>query len=140
MIVKALQALAQGTALASEPQSQTGVTYAHKIGKAEAALDWTQPAELLNRRIRAFDPFPGAALNHGGQTHKVWQAEVLSPSHPAAHPVPAGTVIAVDGQGPVVTCGTGALRLSQMQRPGGRRVSGAMWAEALGLQVGERLN
>jgi len=93
------------------------VTYAAKIEKAEAMLDWRLPAVQLARQVRAFNPFPGAATRLQGSPIKVWQAEVL-----AASGAP-GSVIASDRNGIVVTCGTGALRLTELQKAGGKRLS-----------------
>ena len=73
MIVEALELAACG-GLRPVPQPAEGVTYAHKIEKAEAAVDWSQPADAIERRIRAFDPFPGATRALGGEALKLWRA------------------------------------------------------------------
>ena len=93
------------------------MTYAHKVGKSEAAIDWTEPAPQIERRIRAFDPFPGATSELDGETLKCWRAETA-----AGDGVP-GTVLRVDDHGIVVACGADALRLTQLQRPGGKRLA-----------------
>ena len=79
LVVEALRAAEAGT-LEPVPQPADGVNYAHKIEKAEARIDWTQPAEQIARRIRAFDPFPGAAGQIGPETVKLWRASALTPS------------------------------------------------------------
>ncbi len=115
MVVAALQQLRAGP-LTATPQPSEGITYAHKIEKSEAALDWTLPAEVIARRIRAFDPFPGVSFDCAGESVKVWQAAVLSGLH--GQP---GQVLEASGDRFIVACGQGALALQQVQRPGGRR-------------------
>ncbi|MDR5671464.1 methionyl-tRNA formyltransferase, partial [Burkholderia cenocepacia] len=75
LIVEALVKLEREGKLAATPQPAEGITYAEKIGKHEAALDWREPAEVLARRIRAFDPFPGGAGTLDGSVLKLWAAE-----------------------------------------------------------------
>ena len=129
-----VQALADAAAGARQPvkQPEQGVTYAHKIAKTEAAIDWTLPADVLERRVRAFDPFPGATFQHGGDTVKLWRAQVERLDVAAA----PGTVIAVDGQQLVVACGDGGLALLDVQRPGGKRGPVAQWLQAQPLARG----
>ncbi len=124
MIVQALADAAAG-ALRPVVQPQEGVTYAHKIAKSEAAIDWTQPADAIERRVRAFDPFPGATFQAHGETVKLWRAQV---EHVETQAAP-GTVVAVDGQRLVVACGTGALAVLEVQRPGGKRQPVANWLQ-----------
>ncbi len=131
MIVQALADAAAG-ALKPVKQPEEGVTYAHKIAKTEAAIDWTLPADVLERRVRAFDPFPGATFQHGADTVKLWRAQVERLDATAA----PGTVIAVDGQQLVVACGDGALALLDVQRPGGKRGPVAQWLQAQPLARG----
>ncbi|MGV0958805.1 MAG: methionyl-tRNA formyltransferase [Limnohabitans sp.] len=134
-----VQALADIDHLKRVPQPAEGVSYAHKIEKAEAALDWALPAEILARRIRAFDPFPGMTVPlttaGGTETLKLWQA-VAEPLQMAVEP---GTVVQADAQGVRVACGTGQLCLTQLQRPGGKRLSAADFLHGCPLQVGQRL-
>jgi len=111
LIVEALQA----SELPPTPQPAEGVTYARKIEKAEAAIDWALPARQIERRLRAFDPFPGASTVINGEIVKVWRAELIDQMGPA------GTLLSVDDTGPVVACGEQALRLTELQRPGGKR-------------------
>jgi methionyl-tRNA formyltransferase len=115
LIVQALHDLQQGD-LHAQPQPQEGVTYAHKIDKREAAIDWHAPATLIERRVRAFDPFPGATAEIAGQPLKVWRARVV----PGAG-VPGRQLDAGAGR-LVVACGEGALELLTLQLPGGRRI------------------
>ena len=132
MIVEALELAACG-GLRPVAQPVEGVTYAHKIEKAEAALDWSLPAAVLERRIRAFDPFPGAASAIQGETVKVWGAGLDAAGPTAAAP---GTVLAVDGSGVAVACGEGVLRLTQLQRSGGKRLPVADFLRGFALAPG----
>lgn len=117
LIVEALELAACG-GLRPQPQPAEGVTYAHKIEKAEATIDWTRPAVELHRQVRAFDPFPGASTAVGDELLKVWAARVADA--PVAQP--PGTVQAVDADGVHVATGQGVLTLTELQRPGGRRL------------------
>ena len=114
--VLVVQGLAADT-LTRTPQPADGVTYAHKIGKAEGVIDWRQPAALIERRVRAFDPFPGASFVLDGEPVKLWRTRL----RPALVGSP-GQVLAAHGGQLSVACGSGALDLLQLQRPGGRRV------------------
>jgi methionyl-tRNA formyltransferase len=116
LIVDALQKLERGE-LHAMPQPE-GANYAAKIAKEEAALDFSQPAETLSRKIRAFNPFPGAFGNFAGVAVKLWRAEVLEKTANAA----PGTVLEANAQGVVVACGEGALRVTELQKPGGKRL------------------
>ena len=116
LIVDALALAAKGQ-LQRTPQSSEGVTYAHKIDKAEAAIDWTQPAKQIAQRVRAFDPFPGTTFKLNQDTIKVWAAsEVPGQGAP-------GQVIHAEGDALVVACGDQALALHSLQKPGGKRIS-----------------
>lgn len=116
MIVEALELAACG-GLQPVPQPEQGVTYAHKIDKAEAAIDWAQPASQIARRVRAFDPFPGTTFQLAGDTIKLWAASVLPASGPP------GQVLHANGDSLVVACGEQSLALHMLQRPGGKRIS-----------------
>ena len=114
-----VQTLAQLPQLTSVAQSEDGLTYAAKIDKQEALINWSLPASVLARRIRAFDPFPGAHTLRHGQPLKIWSAQVL-PQDSAKAP---GTVVHASEQGLDVACGEGVLRLLQLQKPGGKRLA-----------------
>jgi methionyl-tRNA formyltransferase len=113
LIVEALAKLP----LVPSVQSASGVTYAAKIEKQEAPLDWRLPAAQLARQVRAFNPFPGATAIVNGCSIKIWQAEPV-----AADGIP-GTVIAADKHELIVACGDGALRLMTLQKAGGKRLT-----------------
>jgi len=120
--------------LPAEPQPAEGVTYAHKIEKAEAVIDWTKPAIELDRHIRAFNPFPGAQALFGGQTVKLWQAS------PVAGSGPLGSVLAVDKKQVVIACGAGALAVSELQKAGGKRLPVQQFLAGHPLKVGDRFD
>jgi methionyl-tRNA formyltransferase len=128
-----VEALRQLDTLPPQPQPATGVTYAHKIEKAEAAIDWTQPAAVIERRIRAFDPFPGCTAILGDETLKIWRA---LPANGAGQP---GEILAVAPEGITVACGQGALQLVELQRPGSRRLPSADFQCGFPLTAGLRL-
>lgn len=134
-----VQALATLNELPHVKQPAEGVTYAHKIEKTEAALDWALPAEVLARRIRAFDPFPGMTVPltsaTGTETLKLWRAQ----AEPLGTPAEPGTVISADASGVRVACGQGQLCLTQLQRPGGKRLDAADFLRGCPLQTGQRL-
>ena len=127
MIVEALRRLEQD-ALPSEPQPEQGVTYAAKISKDEAKLDFTLPAVDLWRKVRAFNPFPGAQGSVNGTVIKLWEAQLAEGS---GQP---GQVLSADAQGIVVACGMGALRLQQLQKPGGKRLAAAEFLKGFPLE------
>jgi methionyl-tRNA formyltransferase len=132
MIVEALATLEQ--AGAAQPQPVEGVTYAHKIDKRDAAIDFSRPAIEIDRQVRAFDPVPGAFCESGGVLLKVWKVV------PDEEPVPAGavpgTLLAVEADSLRVACGSGSLRLLEVQRAGGRRQPAVAHAQAAGLAPG----
>lgn len=130
LIVEALELAACG-GLKPTPQPADGVSYAHKIDKSEAAIDWRQSAVAIERRLRAFDPFPGATGVLGGETLKVWRAV------PCAAPGRPGEVTAVGESGIEVACGDGALRLTELQRPGGKRLPAAAFLQGHPVSAGQ---
>jgi methionyl-tRNA formyltransferase len=116
LMVKGLEDLARG-ALRPRPQPTEGVTYASKIEKAEAAIDWHQPAAVIERRLRAFDPFPGCTAELGGQSLKLWRGRV-SPG--SGQP---GQVLASLPDELRIACGEGVLQVLEVQQAGGRRIT-----------------
>lgn len=122
-LVEALAGIADGS-LAPEPQSQTGVTYASKLSKEEAAIDWSQPALSIDRQIRAFDPWPVAHTSLGGETLRIWGAqapdEIRDQPETGAAP---GTVIRAERSDLLVATGDGVLAINRLQPPGKRAMS-----------------
>ncbi|SAK41326.1 methionyl-tRNA formyltransferase [Caballeronia calidae] len=116
LIVAGLRDLERDGVLPSTPQPEDGTTYAEKIAKNEAALDWRRSAEELARQIRAFDPFPGASGTLDGSAIKIWAAQ------PIAGSGEPGVIADVSPEGIVVMCGRGALKLTILQKPGGKRL------------------
>ena len=114
-----VQTLSQLPALSAVGQALAGMTYAAKIDKQEALIDWSLPASVLSRRIRAFDPFPGAHTLWHGQALKVWSALALQQTIDQA----PGSVVQANQQGLDVACGEGVLRVLQLQKPGGKRLA-----------------
>ena len=136
LIVPALHQAGAGT-LAPVPQPAEGVSYAHKIDKHEAAIDWAQPAEVIERRVRAFDPFPGASTQAGDALIKIWRSEIdstlrLSNQRP-------GQILSVNEAGVTVACGAAALRLTELQRPGGKRLPAREFLAGFALAPGQVL-
>ena len=115
------------------PQDDAQTTYAPKIDKQDARIDWSVTASEAARRIRAYNPFPGAYCFHGETRIKVWRARAVDGR------APAGTVLQCDREAVVVACGEGALRLEELQLPGKRRATAAEFAGQLDLN-GQRLD
>ena len=133
MIVEALELVACG-GLSPVKQPGEGVTYAHKIEKHEAAIDWDQPASLIAQRILAFNPFPGAAAQLDGEVLKVWAASPLQ----AVHDALPGTVLTVNGDSFSVAAHGGSLGITEVQRPGGKRMKVADFLRGFDLKPGMR--
>ncbi len=125
LLLPALRDLAGGNARRT-PQPAEGVSYAHKIDKAEAAIDWRCDAAAIERRARAFDPFPGASFQWRGHSVKLWRAAVRD----ELHGVP-GTLLESPPDTLLMACGRGALQLLELQRPGGRRLPAADWLRSV---------
>jgi methionyl-tRNA formyltransferase len=136
MIVEALELAACG-GLRPVPQPAVGVTYARKIEKAEAAIDWSQPADVIGRRVRAFDPFPAASAAIHGETVKVWGARPVMEGGGTAEP---GAIVAIDGHGIGVACRQGRIEITELQRPGGKRLPAADFLRGFPLAPGMRFD
>ncbi|MDB5961743.1 MAG: methionyl-tRNA formyltransferase [Massilia sp.] len=130
MIVETLQKMAAGP-LTATPQPELGVTYAAKIGKEEAKLDFSLSAVELDRKIRAFNPFPGAQAQVDGVTVKMWEAELAEGDRAAS---PGRVLRATAHDGIVVACAEGALRLTTLQKPGGKRLPAAEFLKSFPLE------
>lgn len=125
LAVEALDAIAAGTVVAT-PQDESRATWARKLDKAEARLDWREPALVLERRVRAFNPWPVAeAVFDGGQI-RIFDGQAVA----AERAAPPGTILSADASGIVVMTGDQALALLRVQLPGRRAVSAAAFANA----------
>jgi methionyl-tRNA formyltransferase len=120
-LLHCLRRLAAGETLPATAQAARGVTYARKLDKTEAELDWTAPAAVLERRVRAFDPWPVAWCRFGDEQVRIWRAACL-PQHPEC---PPGTVVTAGRAGIDVATARGTLRLLELQPAGKRRMSAA---------------
>ena len=127
------EALAEGLArtlagevLAATPQPDEGVVYAHKLEKAESQLDFARPAIELERQVRAFDPWPGSDAEIAGERLRIWAARAIDLPHAG----PPGSVLAAGRDGIDIACGEGMLRITALQRAGGRRISAADYLNA----------
>lgn len=107
-------------------QSESGIEYAHKLDKAEARLDWNHPAISLERKVRAFDPWPVAETRLAGERLRIWSAQAM----PVAASMPPGTVQAIGSEGLDIATADGVLRILDIQRDGGRRMSVREWLNA----------
>ena len=138
MIVEALELAANG-GLQPVPQPPEGISYAHKIDKREAALDWTQPVAALERRIRAFNPFPVACSALNGETIKFWRAEVLTDVLPSSSAA-AGEVLAASAEGVDIAALGGVLRVSRLQKAGGKPLAAADFLRGFEILPGQRFS
>ncbi|WP_027009169.1 methionyl-tRNA formyltransferase [Conchiformibius kuhniae] len=128
-----LRRLRDTGSLNAVPQPEQGISYAAKLSKDEARLDWSQPADTIVRKIRAFNPVPAAWTTHRGKTLKIWQAQTVQGTGAA------GEILAADADGIIVACGTGAVRIGELQPAGGKRMSAAAFAAGRGAAAGEVL-
>ena len=118
VLTEGLRRLLAGEMLAATPQPAEGVTYAHKLDKAEARLDFGQSAIELERQVRAFDPWPIAEGEIAGEPLRIWAAQAIELDHDAT----PGSVMAAGRDGIDLACGRGALRVTALQRAGGKRI------------------
>jgi len=122
--------------LVAHPQSPDGATYARKIDKSEARINWSQTASVIERRIRAFDPFPGCETRLGADPIKIWRAQVVYNDAVGATP---GTVTHADRQTLMVQCGQQQLQWITVQEPGGKRVAVSEFLRKTTIATGTRL-
>ena len=126
MLADGLALLRAGVRPVPQPQPEEGATYARKLDKAEARLDWTLPAEALARKVRAFQPWPVAEAEVAGERLRIHGAIAL----PLAHAAVPGTVLHAGREGIDVACGSGALRIRSLQRAGGKAITAADYLNA----------
>ena len=132
-IVADLQQLQQTGRLNASPQPQTGITYAQKLSKEEAKIDWNESALVIERKIRAFNPVPGAWVEYQNQPLKIWRAEAVAQSGRA------GEVLAISSDGLIVACGEGALNITELQPAGSKRMPVAAFAAGRHIEKGTLL-
>lgn len=128
-LLDCVKRLASGESLVAEEQADSGATYAHKLDKAEARIDWSEPADVLERKIRAFNPWPVTWCLINEERTRIWSSEVVD----TVHGCRPGTVIASGRQGIDIATGEKALRLRELQRPGKRRMCAADYLNAVTL-------
>ncbi len=134
LLIGSLPDLLQGK-LRAQPQDHDAATYASKVSKAEALLDWRKPARQLQRQVAAFNPWPVAHTRWHGEPLRIWRATVICESADAA----PGTVLAAGRGGIDVATGEGCLRLLELQLPGGRVLAAEAFLRGHSLKPGERL-
>ena len=135
-IVDVLNALEQDKNLSRVPQEKDGITYAEKILKSEAEIDWTLSAKEIDQRIRAFNPFPGASSNLNGLAVKFWDSRLADPKAVIATGT-VGEVLGFGNKGAYIQCGEGVLEVLEMQKPGGKKIDAKTYLQPIG--VGEKL-
>ncbi|MHA6205794.1 methionyl-tRNA formyltransferase [Dyella soli] len=126
VLAEGLARVMAGETLQPQAQPDEGVTYAHKLDKAEARLDFSRPAIELERQVRAFDPWPVAEGEIAGESLRIWAAQAGERAHDAA----PGTVLAAGRDGIEIACGVGTLRVTALQRAGGRRIGAVDYLNA----------
>jgi methionyl-tRNA formyltransferase len=126
MLADGLRHVFTATPLVATPQAADGAVYAHKLDKAEARLDFTQPAPGLERKIRAFNPWPVAEAELAGERVRVWAAQAV----PAGCTGQPGSILAAGKHGIDIACGEGTLRILKLQRAGGRVISAVDYLNA----------
>ena len=122
LMVKTLNDLDKGPGIARTPQPSAGVTYAEKILKSEAEIDWHLSAIEIDQRIRAFNPFPGSTSSLHGEQFKFWNS-CLSSKIPTLQNAAPGQVLGFDGDAAYIQCGEGVIEILEMQKPGGKKTS-----------------
>jgi methionyl-tRNA formyltransferase len=126
VLAEGLRRTLAGEVLVATPQPADGVTYAHKLEKAEAKLDFRRPAIELERQVRAFDPWPVAEAEIAGESLRIWAACAIG----LDHQTPSGNVLAAGREGIDIACGSGALRITAVQRAGGKRIGAGDYLNA----------
>jgi methionyl-tRNA formyltransferase len=135
-IVDVLAGLAQAGTLAATPQPAVGVSYAPKIERPAARIDWNRDAGAIDCAVRAFDPWPAAWTTRNGEIIKLWRAHPMSETSANAAP---GTILRAHPQGLDIACGSGALRVDELQAANSRRMSAAAFVAGRQVAVGTRL-
>lgn len=137
LIQEALSEIASKGRLNLIPQSDIGITYAEKILKEEAQIDWSKDAQWIDRQIRALNPMPGAWTKWQGEILKIWFSDL--PQNDAERKSTAGEIVELDELGVVVGCGQGILRIQEVQKAGGKRTNAVQFAKQHNLKIGDKL-
>ncbi|MDO5638327.1 MAG: methionyl-tRNA formyltransferase [Neisseria sp.] len=132
-IVADLQQLQQTGRLNATPQPENGITYAQKLSKEEAKINWAEAAAVIERKIRAFNPVPAAWVEYQGKPMKIWQADVVEQQ---GNP---GEVLAFGSDGLIIACGEGALKITELQPAGSKRMNIAAFAAGRTIETGSVL-
>lgn len=140
LIQQALADIQTNGRLMLSPQPEEGVTYAEKILKDEAQIDWSKDAQWIDRQIRALNPMPGAWTKWRGEILKVWFSELMPQTVEAGSKRLAGEVLSIDELGVVVACGNGSIRLQELQKAGGKKMSAVQFVKQHNLIVGDQLS
>ncbi len=130
VLAQGLQRVMCGETLTPTPQSGEGVTYAHKLDKSEAKLDFASSAIELERKVRAFDPWPVAEAEVAGEKLRIWSAQARDPGLGTRNSTKPGEIVAASKHGIDLACGEGVLRVLKLQRAGGRVISAADYLNA----------
>jgi methionyl-tRNA formyltransferase len=133
LMVEAMATLAETGLLVATAQDETLVTYAHKLEKTEAAIDWQKSAVEISRQIRAFNPFPVAQSKLKGEVCRIWMASAQKGQ------ANVGEIISVH-DGVLVGCGNGLLHITELQAPGGKRLSAQAFVQGHNLQIGDKFS
>ncbi|OIR02526.1 methionyl-tRNA formyltransferase [mine drainage metagenome] len=130
LMVEAMARLEEKGTLPAAPQDASLVTYAHKLEKSEAAIDWQKSAVEISRQVRAFNPFPVAQSMLKGEVCRIWMATAKEGS------AKVGEIVSVQ-DGVLVGCGEGLLHITELQAPGGKRMNAQAFVQSQHLQVGD---
>jgi len=134
LIVDVLNDLQEGKNITRVPQIKDGITYAEKILKSEAEIDWTFSAKEIDQRIRAFNPFPGASSTLNGSVIKFWNSR-LADTKVAGTTSKPGDILGFSHEGVYIQCGNGILEALEMQKPGGKKIDAKTCIQSIGEQL-----
>jgi len=134
LIVDVLNDLQEGKNITRVPQIKDGITYAEKILKSEAEIDWTFSAKEIDQRIRAFNPFPGASSTLNGSVIKFWNSR-LADTKVAGTTSRPGDILGFSHEGVYIQCGNGILEALEMQKPGGKKIDAKTCIQSIGEQL-----
>lgn len=127
-----MRELQHSGSLKATPQPENGITYAQKLTKEEAKINWQENAEIVARKIRAFNPVPAAWTEFGGKPMKIWAAKSV------VQQGEVGTILAANADGIVVACGKGAAQITELQPAGAKRMTAAAFLAGRSLAVGAK--